>query len=142
MEYKRSKGNICEVENVLSIFSRNRKKAINSYLEFMEVEDGEIKEMSEYELSPDFEEIEAKINQIAFDKKELDEIIKSFEQRYSIDIDDIKRKYLKGDIFKKRNMFIKEVLKYKALNQSELSDFLGVSHHLISKVWNHYDETI
>lgn len=24
----------------------------------------------------------------------------------------------------------------------ELSDFLDVSHHLISKVWNNYDETI
>ena len=137
MEYKRGKRNICEVENVLSMFSINKEQAIDSYLEFMEVEEASIKEKSKYELLQNFEEIEAKINQIIFDKKGLDEIIKSFEQRYNIDT--IKGKYLKGDILKQRNIFIKEVLKYKALNQLELANFLGVSNHLISKVWNSYN---
>ena len=136
MEYKRGKRNICEVENVLSMFSKDKKQAIESYLEFMECEETKSTDESKYDLSEELEKIEPEINKMVFNKKSLEEIIKSFEQRHGMKIDEIKRKYLKGYKLQQRNIFIREVLKYKALNQSELANFLGVSHHLISKVWN------
>ena len=136
MKYKTGERNICEVENVLSMISTDKKQVIDSYLEFMEIEEADIGDNSKYDLSEKIEKIEVEINKMVFDKKELEEIIKSFEQRYDIEIDGIKRKYLKGYKLQQRNIFIKDVLKYKALNQWELANFLGVSHHLISKVWN------
>jgi len=70
-------------------------------------------------------------------KKDLKEIIKLFEDKYGISIKEIKGNYLRGDKLKLRNEFIKEMLKYKTVKQVELSKFLGVSYHLVSKLWNY-----
>ncbi len=51
-------------------------------------------------------------------------------------VNEIKGKYLRGEKLRLRKEFIKEVLKYKAINQVKLSEFLGVSYHLASKIWN------
>ena len=145
-EYIRGINNVCLVEEILSMFSLNKKKAIESYIEFMDIEDRELREKGIGDLSPSFENIEIEINKMIFDKKEINkmifdkkeltEIVESFEDRYKISVKDIKDKYLKGEKLRLRNEFIKEVLKYKAIKQVELSKFLGVSYHLVSKVWN------
>ena len=135
-EYIRGINNVCLVEEILSMFSLNKKKAIESYIEFMDIEDRELREKGIGDLSPSFENIEIEINKMIFDKKELTEIVELFEDRYKISVKDIKGKYLKGEELRLRNEFIKEVLKYKATKQVELSKFLGVSYHLVSKVWN------
>ena len=135
-EYIRGVNNVCLVEEALSMFSLNKKKAIESYIEFMDIEDSEVIEKSIDDLSPRFENIEAEINKMIFDKKELTEIVGSFEKRNEISIEEIKDKYLIGEKLRLRNEFIKEVLKYKAISQVKLSEFLGVSYHLVSKVWN------
>ena len=58
------------------------------------------------------------------------------EDKYKISIENIKGKYLKGEKLELRNKFIKETLKYTAINQVKIGDFLKISSHLVSKVWN------
>ncbi|WP_432408152.1 transposase [Wukongibacter sp. M2B1] len=135
-EYKRGKNNVCLVEEVLPMFSSNKEKAIESYIEFMDIKNSEVKERDIGDLSPSIEKIEIEINKMIFDKKELKEIVELFEDRYGISIEEIKGKYLRGEKLRLRNEFINEVLKYKAVKQIDLSKVLGVSYHLISKVWN------
>ena len=74
---------------------------------------------------------------MVFDKKGLVEIVELFEYKYKISVEDIKGKYLKSEKLELRNKFIKEVVKYKAINQVELAKFLSISSHLVSKeAWN------
>ena len=70
------------------------------------------------------------MNRMVFDKKELVEL---FEDKYKISVQNIKGKYLKSEKLELRNKFIKEVVKYKAINQVELAKFLSISSHLVSK---------
>ena len=135
-EYVRGENDVCLAEEVLSMISPNKRKAIESYIEFMNIEDSEVMENSAGDLSPGFEKIETEINKMVFDKKGLEEIVELFEDKYNISIEDIKGKYLKGEKLELRNKLIKEVLKYKAINQVELGEFLSISSHLVSKIWN------
>ena len=86
-----------------------RYKSIERYLEFMECEETKSTDKSKYDLSGEFEKIEAEINKMVFNKKSLEEIIKSFEQRHDMKINEIKRKYLKGYNLQQRNIFIRDV---------------------------------
>ncbi len=135
-EYISGVDSICSVEEVLSMFSSNKKKAVKSYIEFMDIEDSEEREKGMGDVSPSFENIEKEINKMIFDKKEFKEIVEVFEKENRISIDEIKGKYLRGEKLRLRKEFIKEVLKYKAINQVKISEFLGVSYHLVSKIWN------
>ena len=56
-----------------------------------------------------------------------------FKYKCKISSGDIKGKYFKDEKLELRNKFIKEVLKYKAINQVELGEFLSISSHLVSK---------
>jgi len=134
-DYIKGKSEICSVGEVLSMFSDKKKSAIKLYTEFMDITDNEIKDKDIYDLSPSFEEIKAEINNIEIYKKELAEIVDEFKKRYDVDIDMIKGRYKKGDILELRNKFVIEVLNYKAMSQTELAEFLGISNHLISKIW-------
>ena len=60
-----------------------------------------------------------------------------FEDKYKVSVEDIKGKYLKSKKLELKNKFIKEVVKYKAINSVEITKFLNISSHLVSKeVWN------
>ena len=68
------------------------------------------------DLSLGFEKIEVEIDKVVFDKKGLEEIVELFEDKHKISFEDIKGKYFKSEKLELRNKFIKEVLKYKAIN--------------------------
>ncbi len=60
-----------------------------------------------------------------------------FEDKYKVSVEDIKGKYLKSKKLELKNKFIKEVVKYKAINSVEITKFLSISSHLVSKeAWN------
>lgn len=135
-EYIGGVNNICLVEEVLSRISLNKKKAIEGYIEFMDVENEQLMEEGTGDASKSLENIETEINKMILDKKEFLKIIESFEKGNKISVDEIKGKYLRCGKTGLRNGFIKEALKHKAIKQVELSEFLGVSYHLVSKIWN------
>jgi len=130
------KRKLCEIDEVLVLFSEDRSKAINSYLEYMDMKDKEIEDKKNSDFLPSMEVVVAEIKNMSYDKISLEELIEKFQQSYEISIEDIKGKYLKGKLTEYRNSFIKEVLMNKVMYQSELANYLNISNYLVSKVWN------
>jgi len=135
-DYVEGNNDLCEVDFVLSIFSDKKKKAIKLYQAFMEVDDDVISNKKEADLSPEFEEIEVEINNSSFIKKDIAEIRLHFENKHSIEIEQLKGKYLKHHLIGLRKEYIKEVLKYKAMKQRELSQYFRITESQVSRIYN------
>jgi len=135
-DYVEGNNDLCEVDFVLSIFSDKKKKAIKLYQAFMEVDDDVISNKKEADLSPEFEEIEVEINNSSFIKKDIAEIRLHFEKKHSIEIEQLKGKYLKHHLIGLRKEYIKEVLKYKAMKQRELSQYFRITESQVSRIYN------
>lgn len=139
MAYLNNDNKMCEVDYVLSMFSKKKKNAKKLYLDFMGKKDDVIGSKKESELAPEFDEIEMELNKNSYMEKGIKEINEDFERTHDIKIDGLKGKYLNYELIRLRKTYIKEVLKYKALRQSELSDFFGITESQISRIYNSDD---
>ncbi len=124
----------CKTHEVLGHFSKNKNKALAHYLDFVSKADDIIMTKTDREMAPEQDEIEFEINKMSLEKKDKLEVIMSFENRTGVKVENLKKKYLKEDMLELRNCFIKEIIKYGAMTQSEVSRDFGHSDGYVSRI--------
>lgn len=129
----------CRVAEVLGLFSHQKKRAKALYLEFVSKSDDIIHNRSDKEMAPEFNDLELELSRISINKKDKAEIVEKFENDYGIEIKALNGKYLSHELIVYRKAFIKEILKYKAMTQVELSKRLGITESYVSRIYNSND---
>lgn len=130
---------VCEVEEVLSMFSDNKKRALREYIDFMDLSEKDIEGKKDRDLSPEFNEILLKINGIDEISIDFDDVVESFEEKNNINLNDLKGKYLKKELIKLRKSFIIESLDYKVITQKELGELFNITANHVSRIYNTKD---
>lgn len=131
---------VCRTPDVLGRFSNNKKKAIAHYLEFVSKTDDVIIAKTNQEMAPEQDEIEFELSRMSFDKKDKSEVMATFESRTGVQVEDLKRKYLKPNLTKLRNQLIVELVKFGAMTQVEISKTFGLSDGYVSRICHSVDK--
>ncbi|QOR35030.1 transposase [Clostridium sp. 'deep sea'] len=134
-EYSTGIASLCSIDEALSLLDSNKDKAIKRYLRFMQMND-DIKPLAELDYLLNVKDYDIDLNERFYITKFFNKIKSEFEEKYNIDCDVLKGKHYKPDLRNIRNEFVIEVIKNKAMKQVELADYLGISHHAISKIVN------
>ena len=134
-EYITGKGLVCCIDEALALLDTNKHRAIKRYQRFMQNDD-DIKDFKELDCLLNVKNYDIDLNERFYITKFFYKIKSDFEDKYNIDCNVLKGKHYKSDLRKIRNEFVIEVIKNKAMKQKELADYLGISHHAISKIVN------
>ncbi|KJS85906.1 MAG: hypothetical protein JM58_07630 [Peptococcaceae bacterium BICA1-8] len=137
-EYKTYRPKNCDIQFPLSLFSTDKKKAVQMYMELIEDEDT-IKGKTSYELMPDEivpEEVIIKNRKVINKEIKVEDLIAEAELLHNIKFEMLKGRSENREISQIKEGFIKNLTKYKLLNQKQLSELLEVSEQTISRIVN------
>ncbi len=134
--YLKCDKSVCRTDEVLGLFSMQKKRAVQLYLEFVSKADEIIVAKADKELAPDQVEVDVELSKSSFEKKDKAEITVSFEKKTGIKVETLRGKYLKRDQIKLRNALMKELVKYNATTQVELGKYFGLSDGYVSRICN------
>lgn len=134
-EYRTSKAQYCDVELPLLMFSIDRTKAVERYLDFVDEIDDVI-DRKLYELGSD-EMKRIKIEEPRINR-DLEGIVDEMKELYNTDIEELKGRSKNKKISKIKEEFIKKIICCKIMNQKQLSEFLQVSEQTISRTVNKF----
>ena len=108
------------------------------YLQFIEGEDT-IKGKNSNELIPEAtvpEEIIKKNNEVVNKGMKVGDLIAETENLYNIKFESLKGRAGNKQVSKIKEEFVRKLIKYKLLNQKQLSELLEVSEQTISRIVN------
>jgi len=141
-EYTAYRSKQCDIQFPLSIFSVDKKKAVQMYTEFVEDEDT-IEGETSYELMPEEivpEEIIISNREVIKKGIKVEDIIAETEKLHNIKFEMLKGRSGNREVSKIKKEFIKRLVKYKLMNQKQLSDLLEVSEQTISRIINNHEQ--
>lgn len=129
---KDSKDQLIEVDYVLSLFANNKKKAVNNYKQFMNMEGEEVQDdVSNYLLEEaDYKETENNAEEII----EVDKIINAICELEEVSIDEIikRSRIQKYSDIRKAIVLLSD--KYTNATTTELAKQLNISASMVSKI--------